>query len=182
MQHVKVLSLMVALAALSPSLVTAQTDSGNQPFVGVWKLNVQRSHMRAPPADFALYRQYEDRGDGWMYHTVINVSSRGAGFLFAAARYDGKQYPVYNALLLGKFSSLGTPTPRTVEFDRISSHQFRWTDRTNGNVVEGGVCTVSADGNTLSITDQAPGRKEVFEQVFDRQSSGSTPAMPARAE
>ena len=182
MRHARIFSLVVALLAWGPALVTAQavqTEGGNRPFVGVWKLNVQRSQLQRPPSgDFVLYRQYEDHGDGWMFHTVINTSARGVGFLFAAARYDGKQYPVYNGLLLGRFSSQGAATPRTVEFDRISAHQFRWTDRTNGQETEGGVCTVSPDGNTLTITDQAPGRPEVYQQVFDRQSPGSMLPMP----
>jgi hypothetical protein len=43
------------------------------------------------------------------------------------------------------------------------------TERVNGQVVEGGACAVSPDGSTLTITDQAPGRKAIFVQVFDRQ-------------
>lgn len=40
----------------------------------------------------------------------------------------------------------------------------------NGQVVAGGVCTVSADGSTLTITNQPPGQKQVSVQVFDRQA------------
>lgn len=186
MQRVTFQSVTLAIAALSLSLAlqsaSAQTPPGhaaaandNHPFVGIWKLSIQKSHMRVPPGDFALYREYQDHGDGWMYHTVINVSARRVGFLFAAARYDGRQYPVYDGPLLGRFSSLGTGTPRTVEFDRISAYQFRWTDRTNGKVTGGGLCTVSADGATLTITDHIPGRAQVLEQVFDRQSAAALP-------
>jgi hypothetical protein len=39
----------------------------------------------------------------------------------------------------------------------------------------GGLCTVSADGATLTITDHIPGRSQLVEQVFDRQSSASLP-------
>jgi hypothetical protein len=136
--------------------------------VGVWKLNPERSHLRARPADSEVFRQYEDHGNGWMFHTVITISSRGAGFLYAAARYDGKQYPVYNGDLLGESISDGTKTPRTVEFDRISAYQFRWTDRTNGRETQGGICTVSQDGNTLTITAHSPGQTQRYAQVFDR--------------
>lgn len=163
--------LALALCALVPPMVRAQRDGGNAPFVGVWKLNPEKSHLRRLPAGFELYRQYEDHGHGWMFHTLINVSPRGVGFLFAAARYDGKQYPVWDARLLGRTVSDDQKTPRTVEFDRISAHQFRWTDRTDGKVTQGGLCTVSSDGTTLTITASGPGQKQPIEQVFDRVST-----------
>lgn len=113
-----------ALFVLTPLSVTARPDTGNRPFVGVWKLNFEKSHLRVAPGVLAVYRQYEDHGDGWMFHTVINIARSGSGFLFTAARYDGKQYPVYNAQSLGNFLSDGVKTPRTVAFTRISAYKF----------------------------------------------------------
>lgn len=161
----------LALLALAPALASAQTESGNRPFVGVWKLNVEKSHLRARRAGFELYRQYEDHGSGWMFHTVVNTGTHAVGFLFTAARYDGKQYPVYNGKLLGEFSSAGQKTPRTVAFTRVSAYKILWTDRTNGRVTAGGACTVSQDGRTLTITDELPAGKPKSTQVFDRQDS-----------
>jgi hypothetical protein len=139
------IGVATALLAAIPIVASAQADSGNRPFVGTWKLNPEKSHLRGAPSGFELFRQYEDHGNGWMFHTVINVSPRGVGFLFSAARYDGKQYPVWDARLLGRTVSDGRKTPRTVEFDRLSAYQFRWTDRTDGKVTQGGLCTVSPD-------------------------------------
>ncbi|MGH8142681.1 MAG: hypothetical protein ACREU2_09220 [Steroidobacteraceae bacterium] len=170
-----ILLLAVALLALAPPALRAQTDGGNRPFVGFWKLNLQKSKMHFRPGasqgGFALYRQYEDRGGGWMFHNVTTVTPKGADFLFTAARYDGKQYPVYSRETLGKFLQDGTKAPRTVEFDRVNAHVIRWTDRVGGNIVAGGTCTVSADGNTLTITNTVPGRKgqRMAAQVYDRQ-------------
>lgn len=166
--------LLVALLALIPPQVGAQADSGNRPFVGIWKLNPGKSGQPAPPAGSAVYRQYEDHGNGWMYHTVITVTPRHTDFLFTAARYDSRQYDVYNGRNLGALIRSGEKTPRTVEFTRINANKFLWTDRLNGKVVAGGVCTVSANGNTLTITNQPPGQKTVREQVFDRVSAGSS--------
>lgn len=163
--------IATALLAATSCLASAQSDSGNRPFVGTWKLNTAKSHLRGAPQGFELFRQYEDHGNGWMLHTVISISPRGVGFLFSAARYDGKQYPVWNARLLGKTVSDGQKTPRSVEFDRISAYQFRWTDRTDGKITQGGLCTVSPDGMTLTITAKGPGQQETFTQIFDRVSS-----------
>lgn len=168
--------LLVALLALIPPQAGAQTDSGNRPFVGIWKLNRAKSRLPAQPAGSAVYRQYADHGDGWMYHTVITVTPRHTDFLFTAARYDSRQYAVYNGSNLGALIRSGAKTPRTVEFTRINAHQFLWTDRLNGRVIAGGVCTVSADGHTLTITNQPPGQKTATEQVFDRVSDSSSTA------
>lgn len=169
MCNAKYVILLAAVLALTSVRMRARADNGNHPFVGVWKLSFQKSHLREPQGTVAVYRQYEDRGNGWMFHTVINVTPGGSGFLFTAARYDGQQYPVYNAESLGNFLSSGAKTPRTVAFTRVNAYKFLWTDRLNGRVVEGGACTVSPDGSTLTITDQAPGQKATFVQVFDRQ-------------
>ncbi len=173
--------LACALLVLTlPAPVDAQPggSSGNRPFVGIWRLDPGKSHLPAPPNGFAVYRQYEDHGGGWMYHTVITITPRRTDFLFTAARYDSKQYPVYNAANLGSFIRGGERTPRTVEFTRIDANKFLWTDRFNGRVVAGGVCTVSADGNTLTITNQPPGQQTMTEQVFDRVSPGSLAQAP----
>jgi len=162
------IGVATVLLAAAGFVSSAHADSGNRPFVGTWKLNPEKSHLHGAPNGFELFRQYEDHGNGWMFHTVINVSPRGVGFLFAAARYDGKQYPVWNAGLLGRSVIDGQKTPRTVEFDRISAYQFRWTDRTDGKVTQGGLCTVSPDGMTLTITAKAPAQRVTFTQVFDR--------------
>lgn len=168
--------LVGLLASSTPSLAAAQADRSNRPFIGVWKLNPERSHMPAPSNGLTVYRQYEAHAHGWMYHTVITIAPRRTDFLFTAARYDGKQYPVYDARDLGDFISGGVKTRRTVAFTRINASKFLWTDRIDGKVVAGGACMVSAHGDTLTITNQPPGRKTMTEQVYDRVSAPS--ALP----
>ena len=167
----------IAVLALTSPLVSAQTDGGNRPFVGAWKLNLEKSHMRAPPIGFAVYRQYEARGQGWMFHTVITITPRRTDFLFAAVRYDGRHYPVYNSDSLGNFVKDEAKPPRTVTFTRVNAHQILWTDRVEGRVVAGGICIVSPDGNTLTITNQRPGRKQITKQVYNRLSAPSAVAL-----
>lgn len=176
---VKAAILAVALLCAAAPYLGANTDTGNRPFVGVWKLNVEKSKLHVPPGEFARYRQYEDPGNGWMFHTIINITARGTSFTFAAARYDGRQYPVYTTETLGRYLSDGTKPPRTVEFRRVDANNIQWTDRMNGKVVAGGTCTVSRDGNTLTITAKAPGGEngETVE-VFDRQSAAAQTSGP----
>lgn len=170
MRNFLLLTVSVVMLASVPPQARAQNVGTNQPFVGIWKLNVEKSHMRARPGNFITYRQFADHGDGWMFHTVINIGPRGTDFLFTAARYDGKQYADYNTETLGNLVVLGETPSRTVAFTRVTANEINWTDRVNGKIVASGAETVSADGLSLTITNQQPGRKEVFAQVFDRQT------------
>ena len=160
---------VAALFALSPSFATAQASGGIQPFVGVWKLNFEASHLRVSPG-FAVYRQFKNDGGGWMSHTLITITPAGTSFLFTAARYDGKPYADYTPASLGNLVRQGTKPPRTVTFNRVDAHQIRWADRVNGQVVARGTETISPNGNTLTITNQPPGQKTITTQVFDRVS------------
>jgi hypothetical protein len=167
-------AIPVPLFLSAPSLVIAQTDGGNQPFIGLWKLNVEKS--KAPPGvhippGFTVYRQYQDEGDGWIFETATTIiPSRGPQFLFTAARFDGKPYPDYWAESLGNFVRRGARPPQTVTFTRGNAHQIRWADTRNGREVAGGTETVSPDGNTMTMTTNVPGQKVESVQVFDRVS------------
>lgn len=176
---VKTAILAVALLCAAAPFLGANTDSGNRPFVGVWKLNVEKSKLHLPPGEFARYRQYDDHGNGWMFHTIINITAQGTSFTFAAARYDGQQYPVYTTETLGRYLSDGTKPPLTVEFTRVDANNIQWTDRVNGNVVAGGSCAVSRDGNTLTITTKAARREDgETVEIFDRQSGSAQTSAP----
>jgi hypothetical protein len=68
----------------------AQSD----PFIGVWKVNPDKSTYEAgrPPRSFV--RSYEDRGGGTILLTVDSVSAAGASArLFVVYKRDGKPYP-----------------------------------------------------------------------------------------
>jgi hypothetical protein len=173
---VKPLAVAMSLAALlasTPSL-TAQIDDANQPFIGLWKLDLEKSHVPAA-SDFTVYRQFQAEGDGWIFETVTFITPRGPQFLFTAARFDGKPYPDYTAKWLGDFVRSGTRPPQTVTFTRVNANQIRWADTVNGRTVAEGTETVSADGSTMTMTNHVPGQKTTGVQVFDRVSAASSP-------
>jgi hypothetical protein len=175
---VKALAVTMSLAALLASLplLAAQIEgarqSANQPFIGLWKLNLDKSHRRAP-ATFTAYREFHDAGDGWIFETVTTLTPRGPRFLFTAARFDGKPYPDYTAEWLGNFVKNGTKPPQTVTFVRVNANQIRWTDTVNGRTVAEGTETVSADDSTLTMTNHVPGQGTTGVQVFDRVAATS---------
>ncbi len=141
------------LTLLCGMAVRAQAPS-ESPFVGMWKMNLERSQLPfSPPPNYSRLRSYQDRGDGWMYHTVIDSIGNAADFTFATARYDEKEYPVYTSRTLGAFLSDGTKPARTVAFKRVDLYTLEYTDRENGKVSGTGSSTVSKDGKTITETD-----------------------------
>jgi len=166
---------IAALLASTPSLA-AQTRSGNQPLLGLWKLDFDKSHIRLPPgfAGYgAGYREYEDEGDGWVFETVTTITPKGTQFLFTAARFDGMPYSDYTAKSLGNFVRYGAKPPQTVTFTRVNAYQIQWTDTVNGRAVSGGTETVSEDGNMLTMTTHVPGQEAIHVQIYDRVSGPS---------
>jgi hypothetical protein len=158
------------MLALAPIAIAA---GANQPFIGVWKLNFAKSHLHASPGN-EVYRQFKDDRHGWVSHIVITIGPQGTGFLYTAARYDGKPYKDYTIRSLGKMVREGATPAQTVTFNRLNAHQIRWTDRVNGKVVALGTETVSPDDKTLTIINQRPGQK-MEQQVFDRVSQPGIP-------
>jgi hypothetical protein len=132
----------------------AQAPLAN-PFVGMWKLSLERSRLSdSPPPNYVRFRGYQDRGGGWMYHTIVDSIGNAADFTFAAVRYDGKEYPVYTSLTLGRFLSLGAKSPRTVAFRTTDPRTLDYIDRVIGKITATGTSTVSKDGKTITETDR----------------------------
>jgi hypothetical protein len=148
--------------------IQAQAPPRNA-FIGMWKLNLQKSRLQgSPPRDYASFRKYEDHGGGWMFHTLIFSYANGAGFVFAAARYDGKEYPSYaSSSELGAYLATGAKSTRTVTFKLVDSHTLEFADRENGRVSNTGVSTVSNDGKVLTETDR----------IFDKQGKETSPGV-----
>ncbi len=108
-----------------------------------------------------------------MLHTIVTITPNGATFTFTAARYDGKEYPVYVPHTLGEFLNTGTKPARTVAFTRKDANTLEWTDRQNTRISSTGVNQVSEDGKTMTETEKqfdAQGKQTSSSVVeFDKQ-------------
>jgi len=146
----------ITLGILACAFAVQAQEPPQNAFIGTWKLNLEKSRLQgSPPRDYASFRKYEDHGGGWMFHTLIFSYVNGAGFIFAAARYDGKEYPSYaSSSELGAYLATGTKPARTVTFKLVDSHTLEFADRENGKVSTAGVSTVSSDGKVLTETDR----------------------------
>ena len=82
--------LALLIVACGATTAVAQSD----PFIGVWKVNPDKSTYEAgrPPRSFT--RTYEDRGGGTILLTVDSVSAAGASSrVFVVYKRDNKPYP-----------------------------------------------------------------------------------------
>jgi hypothetical protein len=148
-----------------------QTAAVN-PFEGFWKLNLDKSSAPGSPPGLVVFREYRDAGGGLMLHTIVGVFGEGAGFTFVAAKYDGKEYPVFDAETLGTFVSNGAKPTRTDTFVRKDALTLEYTERIDGRITSTGVNQISADGKTMTETvkvfDQEGKQKSTSVSVFDK--------------
>jgi hypothetical protein len=147
----------LALAVCSLALQAQTPAAVANPFLGSWRMNFGKSGITAG-AGVIVVRQYQDQGGGLMLHTIVTITpdpDHGARFDFVAAKYDGKEYPVYTAVTLGTLLNGGTKPARTVAFIRKDANTLEWTDRQNGVISSTGVNKVSEDRKTMTETVKA---------------------------
>jgi len=162
------------LAACAPILRAQTPAAGTNPFLGSWRLNLEKSQPASPlPRNFISVRVYEDGGGGLMLHTVVNSYAGGAGFLFTAAKYDGREYPVYTSTTLGALLNAGQTTTYTVVFKSIDAWSIEYQDRHEGKITATGTFKISSDGKTMTEVDKnydASGKERSRSlMVYDKQ-------------
>jgi len=169
----RLLQLSAALLVLTG--ITGAQPARTNPFIGRWKLNVGRSTFPDPPPQgYFNLRQYEEMPDGSVAHTMLWGTSGTGDLLVTVARWDGNEFPVYNAHTLAPFLANGTKPVMTVTFKRVDEHTIEYTDRVSGRISSHGPCSVSPDGSTLTIVSHAldPGGKErsLTTLIYERQT------------
>ena len=153
MNRPKVLAIL-ALVAVS---LQAQTD----PFIGTWKLNVEKSHYSPGPAPKSQVSVWALKGKG------VRITTTGIGAdgkptsQDTTAQYDGKDYP-----------TIGNPDYDTTSFKRIDANTLQLIRKQDGRVVQNATIAVSQDGTTRTITTlgtNAAGKPINNVSVYERQ-------------
>jgi len=155
-----ILALFLAcLFALAPSGARAQ--SADDPVLGTWRLNVERSTFTPGPGWRSQVRTYRATPDG-VSVTWSGVDAGGetmqVSYTYA---YDGRDYPM-----------VGSASYDTLNAVRVDARTVRSEEKRDGAIVGIAVRTVSPDGRLLTITDEGTNRRgRPFSQilVFDRQ-------------
>ncbi len=140
------LGAVVALAAVNP-------------LVGTWHLNVAKSKFRtsAPPKS-AIAKVLSKDGEISVQLSIVNGNGKKGEFQYTAS-YDGKDYPMS-----------GSQVFDAISLKRIDDHTDEVIYKEKGKVIRTSKRTVSNDGKTLTITDEAPsGKSASVVSVWDRQ-------------
>ena len=156
--------LAAVLVCLSAAAVGAQ---GADPFMGTWRLNLQKSKFPGPPPALPYVVTFEANADGSILGIVYALDDKDMRTAVARItyRYDGKEYQDFDVVK-------NVPATNVLSFTRIDRSTVDVTHKLNqGKLVFMERRTVSADGRTMTFVLNATdlrGQSVSVVQVFDR--------------
>jgi len=158
-------AVAILVAVVGHGSVVGQTVTGQEPRIGTWKLNLEKSPFAAGTAPQIQVRRLQSRGDGFVVFTQVGLDAEGSPtFIQTTYKFDGKPYPEYTQTNLAEFAAIGATPNRniyrlvdayTVEIDRLDA---------NGKVTATSKQSMSRDGGTLTVTSATRPT-----QVWDKQ-------------
>ena len=164
----KLAGCLCCLVFLYVSQVYAQVPA----VLGVWEFDKQASTL---PEGFPLaseIRSYDLRDDGYLVNVVIRQLENGQpDFIQVVSKSDGKDYPQYHSSPLAELQVNGTTTPYTYSETMIDDHSVSIVAKFNGQVINTGTRSISADRKTMTIdvTGIRPDGQEIsFQLIFRR--------------
>jgi hypothetical protein len=151
--------------AVSQTPRRAVTAPGaTDPFIGVWKLNPQKSKYESGGAPTSFTRTYEDRGGGTIFMTTDVTIPQGSARTYVVYRRDGKPYPE---------AAVGAGSIRMVVVTAIDPRTEDVSVIVNGKASETpNTITISADGMTMTQVvsgRDAKGKAFTNTVVYDKQ-------------
>jgi hypothetical protein len=157
-------SVLVTVFTVTAILAVAFTVSAQSadPWVGTWKLNLEKSKYSPGPLPKSIIRKVES-SEGGLKETADVVNAQGqATHSETSAKFDGKEYPVK-----------GGPTPNTTRmYKRIDDRTYEFVTKVDGKATTTIRTVHSADGKTGTSTvtgKDAEGQTVNSTVVWDRQ-------------
>jgi hypothetical protein len=168
---VSALRYIVLVFALITSPVSFGQDSAGHthtvktppedPILGTWKLNAQKSTFKPGPGWQSQIRVYQSTPSG-ISVTWWGIDANGKKMHVSYTyNYDGRDYPM-----------AGSASYDTLNAVRIDALTVKSEEKRSGKTAGTAIRTVSPDGQGLTITDEGTNRKgRAFSQilVFERQ-------------
>lgn len=146
-----------------------QAQMHDNAFIGVWKLNVDRSVYTPgprPPSDMMLLYQFAPLPDGSTRFTLTGRNPAGdLTFQMSVFRIDGEQRPVYNLNTLQALMTSGERTNVMRSYRRIDAGTVEFQTYTDGVSSGPVVRQLLPDGDTY-VQRPASGEGNVL--VFER--------------
>jgi hypothetical protein len=153
-----------AAASQTPPHAPVTAPAAKDPFIGVWKLNPQKSKYESGGAPTSFTRTYEDRGGGTIFMTTDVTIPQGSTRAYLVYRRDGKPYPE---------AAVGVESIRMVTITAIDSRTEEVDVIVNGTASQKpSTITISADGMTMTQVvsgRDAKGKGFTNTVVYDKQ-------------
>ena len=130
---------VIASAVILALATSCFSMAQNNPFVGIWKLNVARSRYDPGPPPKGQTRTWESSGKVSIKGTDATGTSRAYGYTI---KVDGKDYPTTGPIPNGA---------ETVASKSIAANTVEATFKRGGKQVERTKFSVSKDGKLLTI-------------------------------
>ena len=136
-------SLCLAATAL-PGIGIAE----NNPLIGTWKLNLEKSKYSPGPAPRSLTLNFVADGAN-LTNTAEGIDAEGKATKTVFAHiYDGKPHPT-TGVAGGQYDSS--------TYTRIDAQTVNWVRSKDGKTVLTGSNVLSADGKTFTVTTDGTG-------------------------
>jgi hypothetical protein len=158
----KRISFVLGALALCLSASSVMFGADN-PNIGTWKLNVDKSKMTPGPLPKSLTRTVSADGDSVKYNyegTTADGTAMGYSF---TAKYDGNDNPITGHAPYGADQ---------IALKQLGSHSFSGTLKRGGKVVGTTKVIVSRDGKMATLTSKGTdenGKAVSSTLVYDKQ-------------
>jgi hypothetical protein len=130
--------LAVALAVISVSVALNAADN---PLIGTWKINLDKSTFSPGPRPMGSIVTFEEKGNQ-IVQSVNNVGAEGNKIVYSVTyAFDGKDYPVK-----------GDPARDSVAWKRIDPHTLEATNKKDGKITTHQKRSISTDGKSFTLT------------------------------
>jgi hypothetical protein len=151
-----------ALFAFAFFTVALGLRAAEDPVIGTWKLNLEKSKFDPGPPPQGETLKLESYGDGGLKVTAEVTDAQGTMTVTEySGNLDGKDVPV-----------TGNADADTASMKRINAYTTERTFKKAGKVTTTARRVVSKDGKTLTVTSKgtnAKGQRVNNVSVFDRQ-------------
>jgi hypothetical protein len=161
MKRVMIVLAILIFGAVAARPLLAQADS---PFIGTWKLNVEKSKSDGVPLAKSLTRSITADGSGLKY-SYDGVAADGSAISYSfSSNFDGKAAAVTGSGMPGGADS--------ITLKRISSNKTAATLTKDGKEIAKSEAEVSKDGKVATVKAKgktADGKEFSTVSVFDKQ-------------
>jgi hypothetical protein len=159
MKQVCMILAVLVLCVAVPSLILAQDN----PNIGTWKLNVEKSKYTGMEGPKSLTRTVVADGDSVKY-SFEGTGASGAALNYGfTIKYDGKDYPI-----TGSGMPYGADQ---IAIKRAGSNKFSATLKKDAKITGTSTSAISSDGKTMTLSGKGTvdGKPVSSTQVYDKQ-------------